>query len=80
MPSRSRKRAKGKERRAKAKASFSNLILHDESKCNHCLTIPTDDICVQFVQQFEYELNIVYVSLTKSDTRFGKFLFLLALF
>lgn len=73
MPS--RKRAKGKERRAKAKASFSNLILHDESKCNHfsTSTIPTDDICVQFVQQFEYELNIVYVSLTKSDTRFDAY-------
>ena len=73
MPS--RKRAKGKERRAKAKASFSNLILHDESKCNHfsTSTIPTDDICAQFVQQFEYELNIVYVSLTKSDTRFDAY-------
>ena len=59
MPS--RKKAKGKARRAKAKQS--NLILHDNNVCRHsCEIVSTDDICYQFVQQFELEMREVHNS------------------
>ena len=55
MPS--RKRAKGKARKAKAQASNCNLILHNESVCRHgCEVISKDDICYKFVEQFEVVL------------------------
>jgi len=57
MPS--RKKAKGRARKARANAS--NLILHDESVCRHgCQPISKDDICYQFVKQYEVEMNKVY--------------------
>jgi len=61
MPS--RKRAKGKARKAKARESNCSLILHNESVCRHgCEVISKDDICYKFVEQFEVELNAVYDS------------------
>jgi len=60
MPS-SRKKAKGKARRAKAKQG--NLILHDNNVCRHgCEPMSKDDICYQFVQQFELEMREVHNS------------------
>jgi len=62
MPS--RKRAKGKARKAKARESNCNLILHNDSLCRHgCEVITKDDACYKFVEQFEVELNAVYDSL-----------------
>ena len=59
MPS--RKRAKGKARKAKARESNCNLILHNESVCRHgCEVISKDDICYKFVEQFEVELTAVF--------------------
>lgn len=59
MPS--RKRAKGKARKAKARASNCNLILHNDNVCRHgCEVISKDDICYKFVEQFEVEMNVVY--------------------
>ena len=59
MPS--RKRAKGKARKAKARESNCNLILHNESVCRHgCEIISKDDICYKFVEQLEVEMNEVY--------------------
>ena len=56
MPS--RKRAKGKARKAKARESNCNLILHNESVCRHgCEVISKDDICYKFVEQFEVEMK-----------------------
>ena len=60
MPS-SRKKAKGKARRAKAKQS--NLILHDNNVCRQgCEPMSKGDICYQFVQQFELEMREVHNS------------------
>ena len=62
MPS--RKRAKGRARKAKARESNCNLILHNDSVCRHgCEVISKDDVCYKFVEQFEVELNAVYDSL-----------------
>ena len=62
MPS--RKRAKGKARKAKARESNCNLILHNDNVCRHgCEVISKDDTCYKFVKQFEVELNVVYDSL-----------------
>jgi len=59
MPS--RKRAKGKARKAKARESNCNLILHKESVCRHgCEVISKDDICYKFVEQLEIEMKAVY--------------------
>jgi len=59
MPS--RKKAKGRARKAKAKEG--HLILHNDSVCRHgCEPISKEDICYQFVKQFEVELNAVYSS------------------
>lgn len=56
MPS--RKRAKGKARKAKAKESDCNLILHDDGVCRHdCDNISKDDICYKFVKQLEVEIK-----------------------
>jgi len=61
MPS--RKRAKGKARKAKARESNCNLILHNESVCRHgCEVISKDDICYKFVEQLEVEMTAVYNS------------------
>ena len=66
MPS--RKRAKGKARKAKARESNCNLILHNESVCQHgCEVISQKDVCYKFVEQFEVELNVVYDSLDRFD-------------
>jgi hypothetical protein len=60
MPS--RKKAKGKARKARANAS--NLILHNDNVCRHgCEPISKDDICYQFVKQYEVEMNKVYDSM-----------------
>ena len=57
----SRKKAKGKARKAKAKEG--NLILHNDSVCRHgCDNISKDDLCYQFVQQFELEMREVHNS------------------
>jgi len=57
MPS--RKKAKGKARKAKAKEG--HLILHNDSVCRHgCEPISKDDICYKFVKQFEVELNAAF--------------------
>jgi len=57
MPS--RKKAKGRARKARANAS--NLILHNDSVCRHgCGPISKEDICYQFVKQFEVELNAAF--------------------
>ena len=62
MPS--RKRAKGKARKAKARESNCNLILHNGNVCQHgCDIISKDDICYKFVEQLEVELNVVYESI-----------------
>jgi len=59
MPS--RKRAKGKARKAKARESNCNLILHNESVCRHgCEVISKDDICYKFIEQLEIEMKAVY--------------------
>ena len=59
MPS--RKKLKGKARKAKAKEG--HLTLHNDSVCRHgCESISKDDIRYKFVQQFEVELNAVYHS------------------
>ena len=59
MPS--RKKAKGKARKAKAKEC--NLLLHDDSVCRHgCESISKEDLCYKFVKQFEVELNKAYRS------------------
>ena len=59
MPS--RKRAKGKARKAKARESNCNLILHNESVCRHgCEVISKDDVCYKFVEQLEVEMNAAY--------------------
>ena len=56
MPS--RKRAKGKARKAKARASNCNLILHNDNVCRHgCEIISKDDICYKFVEQLEVEMK-----------------------
>ena len=56
MPS--RKRTKGKERKAKSKDSLS---LHNATKCRHGSdAIPTDHICYRFVAQFEVEARTVF--------------------
>jgi len=61
MPS--RKRAKGRARKAKALQRSSNLILHDESVCRHgCDIISKDDLRYKFVEQFEVEFNATYDS------------------
>ena len=61
MPS--RKRAKGKARKAKARESNCNLILHNDSVCRHgCEVISKDDICYKFVEQLEVEMTAVYNS------------------
>jgi len=61
MPS--RKRAKGKARKAKARESNCNLVLHNESVCRHgCEVISKDDICYKFVEQLEVEMTAVYNS------------------
>ena len=60
MPS--RKRAKGKARKAKARESSCSLILHDDSVCRHgCDIISKDDICYKFVEQFEGSLRLATV-------------------
>ena len=57
MPS--RKKAKGKARKAKAKEG--NLILHDDNVCRHgCEPISKGDFCYKFVKQFEVEMNAAY--------------------
>ena len=59
MPS--RKRAKGKARKAKARESNCNLILHNENVCRHgCEVISKDDVCYKFVEQLEVEMKAVY--------------------
>ena len=59
MPS--RKRAKGKARKAKARESNCNLILHNDSICRHgCEVISKEDACYKFVEQFEAELTAVF--------------------
>ena len=59
MPS--RKRAKGKARKAKARESNCNLSLHKDSVCRHgCDIISKDDVCYKFVKQVEVEMNAVY--------------------
>ena len=59
MPS--RKRAKGKARKAKARESNCNLILHNESICRHgCEVISKDDLCYKFVEQLEFEMKAAY--------------------
>jgi len=59
MPS--RKRAKGKARKAKARESNCNLILHNDSVCRHgCEVISKDDACYKFVEQFEVEMKAIY--------------------
>ena len=59
MPS--RKRAKGKARKAKARESNCNLILHNDNNCRHgCEAISKDDMCYKFVEQFEAELTAVF--------------------
>ena len=59
MPS--RKKAKGKARKARANAS--NLILHNDNVCRHgCEPISKEDSCYQLVKQFEVELNAIYRS------------------
>ena len=56
MPS--RKRAKGKARKAKARESNCNLILHNDNVCRHgCDIISKDDICYKFVEQLEMEMK-----------------------
>ena len=56
MPS--RKRAKGKARKAKARESNCNLILHNDNVCRHgCEVISKDDVCYRFVEQFEAEMK-----------------------
>ena len=58
MPS--RKREKGKLRKAKSRASLCNLTLHDSSICAHgCVDIPTNDLCFRFVSQFEIDLDFI---------------------
>ena len=68
MPS--RKKAKGKERKAKKEDAskvkpgelLANLPLQDRSKCGHgCHTTPLakNHICWRFVRKFEVELNAV---------------------
>ena len=62
MPS--RKRAKGRARKAKARESNCNLILHNDNVCRHgCEVLSKDDVCYKFVKQFEVELNVVYESI-----------------
>ena len=62
MPS--RKRAKGKARKAKARESNCNLILHNDSICRHgCEVISKDDICYKLVEQLEVEMNTVIDSM-----------------
>jgi len=57
MPS--RKRAKGKARKAKSRESNCNLVLHKDV-CRHgCGIISKVDICYKFVEQFEVEMNAV---------------------
>ena len=59
MPS--RKKAKGRARKAKAKEG--NLILHNDSVCRHgCASISKEDSCYKFIKQFEVELNAVHSS------------------
>lgn len=56
MPS--RKRAKGKARKAKARESNCNLILHNDSVCRHgCEIISKVDVCYKFVEQLEVEIK-----------------------
>ena len=58
MPS--RKRTKGKERKAKLKDSLS---LHNATKCRHgSEAISTDHIVYRFVEQFEVEVRTVFNS------------------
>lgn len=65
MPS-SRKKAKGKARKSKAKEG--NLILHDDNVCRHgCEIVSKDDLRYKLVKQFEVELNAIYHSSNKSD-------------
>lgn len=64
MPS--RKKAKGRARKAKAKEG--NLVLHDDSVCRHgCEPISKDDFCYKFVKQFEVEMNAAYDLLPDGD-------------
>ena len=64
MPS--RKRAKGKARKAKAKEG--NLILHNDSVCRHgCESISKGDFRYKFVKQFEIEMNAAYDLLPDGD-------------
>ena len=56
MPS--RKRAKGKARKAKATENNCNLILHNDSVCRHgCEIISKDDVCYKFVELLEVEMK-----------------------
>ena len=58
MPS--RKRTKGKERKAKLKDSLS---LHNATKCRHgSEAIPTEHIVYRFVEQFEVDARTVFNS------------------
>jgi len=69
MPS--RKRAKGKARKAKARASNCSLILHNESVCRHgCEVISKDDICYKLVEQLEVEMNEVINSMSGEQPLF----------
>ena len=62
MPS--RKRAKGKARKAKARESNCNLILHNDNVCRHgCDVISKDDVCYKFVEKLEVELKTVTVAM-----------------
>ena len=63
MPS--RKRAKGKARKAKAREGNCNLVLHNDSVCRHgCEVISKDDICYKLVEQLEVEMNEVIDSMS----------------
>lgn len=78
MPS--RKKAKGKERKAKKEDTgkkvkpgelLANLPLQDRSKCGHgCHTTPLakNHICWRFVRKFEVELNAVADAAVKAGT------------